>query len=101
MSENGTGYVGIDKDYFVSVKEVLNITAETGALETQNRVRELPLADVVKARHAEWQLIHRDRNFYKDVYQCSECRFLVTGAQQIAYDYCPYCGARMDGGNNE
>ena len=61
----------------------------------------IPSADVVKARHAEWQLIHRDRNFYKDVYQCSECRFLVTGAQQIAYDYCPYCGARMDGGNDE
>ena len=42
---HGTGYVGIDKDYFVSVKEVLNITAETGALETQNRVRELPTTD--------------------------------------------------------
>ena len=26
-----SGYVGIDKDYFVSVKEVLDITAETGA----------------------------------------------------------------------
>ena len=91
----GTGYVGIDKDYFVSVKEVLNITAETGALETQCRVRDLTPADVVKARHAEWQLIHRDRDFYKDVYQCSECRFLVTGAQEIAYVYCPNCGARM------
>ena len=43
---HGAGYVGIDKDYFVSVKDVLNITAETGAIETQSRVRELPHADV-------------------------------------------------------
>ena len=52
--------------------------------------------DAVEVRHAEWQLIHRDKNFIKDIYQCSECRFLVTGTQEIAYDYCPYCGARMD-----
>lgn len=37
-----TGYVGIEDDYPVSVKQVLNITAETGALTTQMRVRELP-----------------------------------------------------------
>lgn len=43
-----SGYVGIDKDYFVSVKEVLNITAETGVWETQTRVRKLPPADVVE-----------------------------------------------------
>lgn len=98
---SNTGYVGIDKDYFVSVKEVLNITAETGALETQNKVRDLPSADVVEARHAEWQLIHRDKDFYKDIYKCSKCRFLATGTQEWAYVYCPNCGARMDGGNDE
>lgn len=37
-----TGYIGVDDDYPVSVKQVLNITAELGALETQRRVRELP-----------------------------------------------------------
>lgn len=62
---------------------------------------EIPSADVVKTRHAEWQLIHKDKNFIKDIYQCSECRFLVTGTQEIAFVYCPNCGARMDGGYNE
>ena len=38
----GTGYVGIEDDYPVSVKQVLNITAETGAVTTQERVRKLP-----------------------------------------------------------
>ncbi len=35
------GRVGIEQDYPVSIKEVLDITAETGALITQSRVREL------------------------------------------------------------
>lgn len=35
------GWVGIDKDYPVSIKEVLDITAETGALTAQSRIREL------------------------------------------------------------
>ena len=39
------GYTGVDEDYLVSVQEVLNITAETGALETQRRVRELARRD--------------------------------------------------------
>lgn len=41
------GYVGIEEDYYVSVKSVLDITAETGALTTQSRIRELTPADVV------------------------------------------------------
>lgn len=56
---------------------------------------DVPSADAVEVRHAEWQLIHKDKNFVKDIYQCSECRFLVTGTQEIAYVYCPNCGARM------
>ena len=106
MSENGTGYVGIDKDYFVSVKEVLNITAETGALETQNRVRELPHADVVEARHGEWVYCESEEGH--DGYRCSECdEFIPWEYGEYDIDcikevhYCPNCGARMDGDNDE
>ena len=41
------GYVGLEEDYYVSVKSVLDITAETGALTTQSRIRELTPADVL------------------------------------------------------
>lgn len=34
---------------YISRKAVINITAETGAWETQNRIRELPAADVQPA----------------------------------------------------
>lgn len=40
--EHECGYTGIEEDYPVSIKAVLDITAETGALTTQERVRELP-----------------------------------------------------------
>ena len=80
-AESGVGYVGIDKDYFVSVKEVLNITAETGALETQDRVRDLPPVDAV------------------EVVRCKDCRYEKTCCRNIiddpvgvpvSIDYCSY-----------
>ena len=59
-----------------------------------NTIRDLPSIDAVK--HGRWTL--DDRGFleiYK--YICSEC-----GAHQRArYDYCPSCGARMDGEDDE
>ena len=61
----------------------------------------IPSADVAEVRHAEWQLIHRGKDFCKDVYRCSECGFLVTGIQKVAYAYCYNCGAKMDGEEHE
>lgn len=35
------GWIGVENDYPISVKEAINITAETGALETQTRIKTL------------------------------------------------------------
>lgn len=90
-----SGYVGIDKDYFVSVKEVLNITAETGALETQDRVRDIPPADVEPVRHGHWE---QEQPQYR-LYKCSVCNKVCFvekwGDKTVLYNYCPNCGARM------
>lgn len=48
------------------------------------------LADVAPVRHGRWEE-------YGKTWWCSECGF-ETG---LRWDYCPDCGARMDGGNNE
>ena len=50
----------------------------------------LPEADVVEVRHGEW-----DNN--GEFYQCSDCSNFTS----YNYDYCPYCGAKMDGGKTE
>lgn len=83
-----SGYVGIDKDYFVSAKEVLNITAETGAWETQTRVRKLLPADVVRVRHGHWI---NDTSYAG--WTCSECGDHEGNKTD---KYCHNCGAKMD-----
>lgn len=76
---------------------VIWITAETGALETQRRVKELPAVEAEPVRHAHWT---------NDTF-CSDCkRFPVDVSVSISnqeltkhFSRCPHCGARMDGGD--
>ena len=54
-SKRDCGYTGIERDYPVSIKEVLDITAETGALETQARIRELkPYQHPITSKEAHY-----------------------------------------------
>lgn len=56
-----------------------------------------PTIDAVPVVHARW-INH------KDEHQCSACKeFTVVDAYvwiQLRYDFCPYCGAKMDGDEN-
>lgn len=36
-----------------------------------------------------------------DWWHCSNCGRLVTDAEHTQYDYCPWCGAKMDGDSDE
>lgn len=85
---------------YIKRKDVINITAETGALETQNRVRELPAENVQPVKHGRWIDIYEYcesrglRPSGLEVYHwCSEC----DKAEKKTSDFCPKCGARMDG----
>ena len=48
---------------YISREAVINITAETGAWETQNRVRDLPAADVQPVKHGRWECVDRCSNY--------------------------------------
>jgi Zn finger protein HypA/HybF involved in hydrogenase expression len=50
-----------------------------------------PTADVVEVRHGEWL----ERSYGE--LQCSACG-IVQGDEPHRYNYCPNCGAKMDGG---
>ena len=65
------GYVGIEEDYYVSVKSVLDITAETGALITQSRIRELPPADVVPVVRCK----NCKHHTYDEIFSCYWCEY--------------------------
>lgn len=54
-------------------------------------IEELPAADVAPVRHGRWI----DAREYCGDYMCSNCEALY-GTNK--FNYCPNCGAKMDGG---
>lgn len=80
----------------------LNRFAQDNYCVTINDViMNLPAADVAEVVHGRWE-DSIDKWFGMDVYTCSKCRenyVLVEGTpKENLWHYCPNCGARMDGG---
>ena len=65
-------------------------------------VREMKAADVAPVRHGAWISWDEADNFIPSPHrhECSVChdaaQVLVNGVELLS-DYCPNCGARMDG----
>lgn len=93
------GYTGVDEDYLVSVQEVLNITAETGAFETQRRVRELARRD---RPQGEWIVTEQDNGHKWTHKKCSECgKGIIEPLGVSGMNFCPNCGADMRKGTDD
>ncbi len=65
-----------------------------------------PAADVVEVRHGEWLGTeydgYADGNPVYDVFACSVCGCEYdTDDGEMHHNYCPNCGAKMDGGVND
>lgn len=56
-----------------------------------------PTADVVEVRHGEW--LHA--GMFDDMAKCSVCGLIDHSLNEVysrgTYNYCPNCGAKMDG----
>lgn len=70
-------------------------------------IRTIPagtIIDVAPVVHGRWE-DSTDEWFGTDVYTCSKCResyVLVEGTpKQNLWNYCPNCGAKMDGGDGD
>lgn len=72
--------------------------------------KEIPPADVAPVRHGMW--VDVDRMQMHDLhgvltwgnsFMCTECNFKTFAVEghMSQYHYCPNCGARMDGEDNE
>ena len=61
----------------------------------------VPSADVMPIRHGHWI----EQQLKYNLYKCSACEKVcfaeLLGDKVVLYGYCPNCGARMDGGNDE
>ncbi len=68
----------------------------------------IPAADVAPVVHGRWECVYDDSTGETDI-TCSHCKntrtvngcFVSTDGEPCYFedDYCPNCGARMDGGN--
>lgn len=57
-------------------------------------VRDFPAADVAEVKHGKWIRMDSDN---EAISKCSVCQFPVSTFWNES-NYCPNCGAKMDGG---
>ena len=64
-------------------------------------IEEAPAADVALVVHGEW--LEEPVEFWSEPdYLCSKCKtYAITNSEgrQVRSNFCPYCGAKMDGGS--
>lgn len=53
-------------------------------------INSIPVADVAPVVHGRW------KRYGRNLGECSNCGEIVN----IRYNYCPNCGAKMDGGDD-
>ena len=73
---------------YIDREAALRITEETGALETQSRIKSLPDADVKPVVRGKW---------IEDGYLGLPCVCSYCGGHPAikSWHFCPYCGAEM------
>lgn len=66
-------------------------------------IEEAPTLDYAPVRHGEWKLFgEKPITIRVDEWVvCSECNRDFMRITGIWFNYCPYCGAKMDGGQHD
>lgn len=84
--------------------EGLNVPLSEVAIKIGQAIKNTPTADVVEVKYGEWiakastHISKRGRLINYDRYKCSVCG-VWNGRHKP--NYCPHCGAKMDGGEAE
>ena len=71
------------------------LTFETAKQIITDHINSFPTVDAEPVRHGHW--IRNDNG----TYSCSECQSWIPNEQHYYARYCLFCGAKMDGGENE
>lgn len=78
----------------------LEVTNPFATIADAKRVlADMDAADAAKVVHEKWLL---DRWPSWPHRECSRCKIMIPRTKEVAdpyWQYCPNCGARMDGGN--
>lgn len=88
----------IDESVIFSVRNGKNSPELRGAKKILDQIiKHISTVDVVEVKHGEWNEFD---NVCEVEYVCSNCNFSIIEAdpdQECAFNYCPNCGAKMDG----
>lgn len=76
---------------------VLNENGHVPLPVIRQNIMDIPAADVAKVRHGEWEIVVGSNG--KEYMVCTCCR--VSQDLTGVFTYCPNCGCRMDGGDDE
>lgn len=89
---------------FASSHEHIKVREMT--LDCAAKIENLPAVDAEPVRHAKW--VHKTDSLGNKIDVCSACEEEAVGYDghhgdyiTVPTDYCPHCGAKMDGGNEE
>ena len=63
-------------------------------MDAEHAIINAPTVDAKEVVHGRW--IHKGAWHI----ECSECNYILAHIGE-AKNYCPYCGAKMDGGNED
>ena len=69
-----------------------------GTGDAIDMIEDAPAADVAPVVHSYWE--HKITSDGENIGICHNCKYPVSWFWEQA-KYCPNCGAKMDGGNND
>lgn len=84
-----------------AIKELMNDAPEQVGYSREDAadcIRYMDSADVVPVRHGYW--ISKNPHGYEWIFVCSNCDYIDGYPFNDRSNYCPNCGAKMDGGIN-
>ena len=92
----------IDKNATVGILEAMSRNADCECIKKRlekaaKRVSAIPAADVAPVRHGYWET-NSDR---PDSLICSVCKCGFDMWKHDPHNFCPNCGAKMDGGDED
>ena len=90
---------------YIDADKIPYVISENGCLDDfayRYDINEVPTADVVEVRHGHW--IDKSRNInglHDPRLDCSVCGHIFWFQGAETFNYCPACGAKMDGERRE
>lgn len=83
----------VEKDAIINFSDDISYDIDLLLEETTQQFRNIPASDVAPVKHGHWI----NENFYTRCSVCGNMAIYDKYGQEVESDYCPRCGAKMDG----